>query len=196
MSAPSGTGKTTLCTRLLERHPELAISISTTTRPMRGGDVDGVDYDFVSIEKFKELIDLDAFVEFAEVHGQYYGTSRARIDSLLAGGADVLFDVDVQGAESLKEAYGATAVTLMLLPPSLEELERRLRGRGTDEEETIRVRLGNSRDELSRWRAFDHVVVNDDLDLALDDLEAVLEGRHPPNTDGERAASRLFGVVG
>ncbi len=195
MSAPSGTGKTTLCTRLLKRHPELRISISTTTRPMRGEEVDGVDYDFTTVEAFKELLAADAFVEWAEVHGKYYGTRISRIDELLDAGSDVLFDVDVQGAESLKRVYGDRAVTLMLMPPSMPELERRLRGRGTDEEETIRVRLGNSRDELARWRTFDHVVVNDDLDKALVDLEAVLDGRHPPHTS-EADAEALFGADG
>ena len=101
----------------------------------------------------------------------------------------------MQGAESLKRVYGDRAVTLMLMPPSMPELERRLRGRGTDEEETIRVRLGNSRDELARWRTFDHVVVNDDLDKALVDLEAVLDGRHPPHTS-EADAEALFGADG
>lgn len=155
--------------------------------------MDGVDYDFTTVDDFKRLIADDAFVEWAEVHGKYYGTRKSRIDELLDAGSDVLFDVDVQGAESLKREYGARAVTLMLLPPSLQELERRLRGRGTDDEETIRVRLGNSRDELARWRTFDHVVINDDLDRALEDLEAVLEGRHPPNTRAADAQA-LFGA--
>lgn len=195
VSAPSGTGKTTLCDRLLLRRPELRISISTTTRPLRGDEVDGEDYDFVSVEAFKRCIAEGAFVEWAEVHGKYYGTRKARIDELLASGVDVLLDVDVQGAESLKEVYGDTAVTLMLLPPSLEELERRLRGRGTDDEGTIQVRLGNSRSELARWATFDEVVVNDDLDLALEDLEAVLEGRPPSHTDRAVVTHKLFGAV-
>jgi guanylate kinase len=195
VSAPSGTGKTTLCDRLLLRRPELRISISTTTRPPRGDEVDGEDYDFVSVEAFKRCIAEDAFVEWAEVHGKYYGTRKARIEELLGAGVDVLLDVDVQGAESLKEVFGDTAVTLMLLPPSLEELERRLRGRGTDDEGTIQVRLGNSRSELARWATFDEVVVNDDLDLALEDLEAVLEGRPPPHTDGVVVTRKLFGAA-
>ncbi len=195
VSAPSGTGKTTLCDRLLLRRPELHISISTTTRPLRGDEVDGEDYDFVSVEVFKRYIAEGEFVEWAEVHGKYYGTRKARIDELLAAGVDVLLDVDVQGAESLKEVYGDRAVTLMLLPPSLEELERRLRGRGTDDEGTIQVRLGNSRSELARWATFDEVVVNDDLDLALEDLEAVLEGRPPSHTDRVVVTRKLFGAA-
>lgn len=157
--------------------------------------MDGVDYDFTSVGEFKRLIADDAFVEWAEVHGKYYGTRKSRIDELLDAGRDVLFDVDVQGAESLKRAYRDRAVTLMLLPPSLPELERRLRGRGTDDEETIRVRLGNSRDELARWKTFDHVVINDDLDLALEDLEAVLDGAKPPHTSSVDAEA-LFGGTG
>ena len=195
VSAPSGTGKTTLCDRLLLRRPELRISISTTTRPPRGDEVDGEHYDFVSVETFKRCIEEGAFVEWAEVHGKYYGTRKMRIDELLAADVDVLLDVDVQGAESLKEVYGDTAVTLMLLPPSLEELERRLRGRGTDDEGTIQVRLGNSRSELARWATFDEVVVNDDLDLALEDLVAVLEGRPPPHTDRATVTQKLFGAA-
>ena len=194
VSAPSGTGKTTLCTRLLESRPSLKISVSTTTRPLRGAEVAGVDYDFVDVATFKRMIDEGAFVEWAEVHGKYYGTSKGRVDELLRSGNDVLFDVDVQGAESLKAVYGEKAFTVMLLPPTLEELERRLRGRGTDDEETIAVRLGNSRRELARWQTFDEVVVNDDLELALEDLEAVLDGRRPPHTDRERVSRRLFGA--
>lgn len=155
--------------------------------------MDGVDYDFVDADRFKRLVAEGAFVEWAEVHGCCYGTRRSRVDALLDAGSDVLFDVDVQGAESLKAAYGPRAQTVMLLPPTLDELERRLRGRGTDDEGVIAVRLRNSRDELARWQAFDEVVVNDDLDRAFEDLEAVLEGRSPPHTDRVAAARRLFG---
>lgn len=147
----------------------------------------------MSVEAFKGFIAQEAFVEWAEVHGKYYGTRKSRVDELLEAGADVLLDVDVQGAESLKSVYGDTAVTLMLLPPSLEELERRLRGRGTDDDETIAVRLGNSRSELARWATFDQVVVNDDLDLALEDLESVLDGRPPSHTDRSAVTRKLFG---
>ena len=131
---------------------------------MRRGEADGVDYSFVSSETFDGMLRRDEFLEWAEVHGQRYGTTRAHVDGLLAAGHDVLLDVDVQGAASLRELCGDRARFVMLLPPSWEELERRLRGRGTDTEDVIVRRLGNARAEIERWRDFDALVVNDDVE--------------------------------
>ena len=183
-----------MCARLLARHPELKLSVSTTTRTPREGEQDGVDYDFVTGEEFDAMIAADDFVEWAEVHGNRYGTSKKRIRGLQEQGYDVLFDVDVQGAQSLKRVFGAEANTVMLLPPSMEELERRLRGRGTDPEGTIRQRLRNSAGELERWRSFDSVVVNDDIDEAVADLETLLRGERIAPERAELAARRLFGA--
>jgi guanylate kinase len=172
VSSPSGAGKTTLCQRLLAEFPELHFSVSTTTRPMRGGEVDGVDYHFVDDAEFDRLVAANAFVEWAGVHGRRYGTTWAEVETRRSQGG-VLFDVDVQGARQIKSRYPETA-TILILPPSMEELERRIRGRGLDAEEQVVLRLANARREVESWPQFDFLVVNDDVDRAFDLMRSIV----------------------
>lgn len=172
VSGPSGAGKSTMCTRLREEFPSVEISRSTTSRAPRSGEVDGVDYDFVDVATFKRMIEQRAFVEWARVHGNYYGTTRAVVDGLLAAERDVLFDIDYQGAAGIRAIY-SRAVTVMLLPPSYDVLEERLHGRNTDAAEVIAQRMKNARGEIAQLNDFDYVILNDDLDQAYDRLRAV-----------------------
>ncbi len=173
VSAPSGAGKTTLCRRLLEE-TELVFSVSHTTRPPRPGEVHGQDYYFVDRKTFEDLIARGGFLEWAEVHGHLYGTSKAEIERLQAQGRDILLDIDVQGASQVRSRLGSEAVFVFILPPSLEELERRLRARGTEKEEVLQRRLTRAREELAFAPWFDYVVVNDRLEEALEDLLAII----------------------
>ncbi len=176
LSAPSGTGKTTLAHRFRATHPDAVFSISATTRPPRGAEQDGIDYHFVSPDRFAELVARGAFAEFAEVHGHRYGTLRSTVEEALAAGRVAIFDIDVQGGSSIRSAWPRDAVAVFLLPPSVAELERRLRGRSTDEAGTIRRRLDAARAEVARGLAtYDYVVVNDDLEQALSLLDAIVE---------------------
>ncbi len=168
VSGPSGSGKTSLVRLALERLDRLAFSVSRTSRAPRGGEQNGVDYCFVSRERFLEAVDQGCFLEHAEVHGNLYGTARETVEQLVLGGTDVLLDIDVQGAEQVRRRLeqGALfeAVTVFVIPPDRGELERRLRQRKTDSEETIRTRLKNSLDEIARAGEFDHVLINGDLE--------------------------------
>ena len=172
LSAPSGTGKTTLARRLVAAHPGAVFSVSYTTRKPRGHEKDGVDYHFVSEERFQQMIGEGAFVEWAKVHGHHYGTPRSSIDD--ARGL-VVFDIDVQGGETIKKQH-PDAVRALILPPSLAELERRLRARSTDDDATVRRRLHAAQIEmrLARLAGYEYWVVNDDLDRAYGDLEAIV----------------------
>jgi guanylate kinase len=186
LSAPSGTGKTTLARRLVAANPGAIFSISYTTRAPRGAERDGVDYHFVSEERFQEMIASGAFVEWAQVHGHHYGTPRAVIAEAEARGALAVFDIDVQGGESIKKQH-PEAVRALVLPPSLAELERRLRARSTDDDATVRRRLHAARIEirLALSAGYEYWVVNDALDRAYADLEAIVRaescraGRRP-----------------
>lgn len=172
LSAPSGTGKTTLARRLVAAHPGAVFSVSYTTRAPRGHEKDGVDYHFVSEERFQQMIGAGAFVEWAKVHGHHYGTPRSSVDD--AKGL-VVFDIDVQGGETIKKQH-PDAVRALILPPSLAELERRLRARSTDDDATVRRRLHAAQIEmrLARLAGYEYWVVNDDLDRAFGDLEAIV----------------------
>jgi len=172
LSAPSGTGKTTLARRLVAAHPGAVFSVSYTTRAPRGHEKDGADYHFVSEERFQQMIGEGAFVEWAKVHGHHYGTPRSSIDD--AKGL-VVFDIDVQGGETIKKQH-PDAVRALILPPSLAELERRLRARSTDDDATVRRRLHAAQIEmrLARLAGYEYGVVNDDLDRAYGDLEAIV----------------------
>jgi len=172
LSAPSGTGKTTLARRLVAAHPGAVFSVSYTTRAPRGHEKDGVDYHCVSEERFQQMIGEGAFVEWAKVHGHHYGTPRSSIDD--AKGL-VVFDIDVQGGETIKKQH-PDAVRALILPPSLAELERRLRARSTDDDATVRRRLHAAQIEmrLARLAGYEYWVVNDDLDRAYGDLEAIV----------------------
>jgi guanylate kinase len=175
IAAPSGAGKTTLVKALTTRNPELRFSISYTTRPKRRNEADGVDYLFVDKSKFDELRTAGALLESAEVFDNFYGTSREQVNEHLENGHHVILEIDWQGAQQVREAM-PECVTVFILPPSREELERRLRTRGTDSDEVIQRRLGDSLSDMSHWNEFDYVIFNDDLDKAVADLEAVLAG--------------------
>ncbi|AAS95380.1 guanylate kinase [Nitratidesulfovibrio vulgaris] len=171
LCAPSGTGKTTLTRRLLTEFPRFAFSVSYTTRKPRNGEVDGKDYHFVTVEAFLRLRDAGFFAEWAEVHGNFYGTPLKATLDLLDEGRDVLFDIDVQGARQLRASLQRGRY-VFIMPPSRDELEHRLRARGTDDEETIARRLANAAKELREARRFDAWIVNDDLERAYDELRA------------------------
>jgi len=174
LSAPSGAGKTTLAHRLIREHPEALFSISYTTRERRGAEENGVDYHFVEVDTFRQKIERGEFVEWAEVHGNFYGSLQAPVDKALATRGLAVFDIDVQGGQAIKLKY-PEAILVFVLPPSMEELERRLRGRRTDADATILRRLLGARSEIERGIAsYDYVIVNDDFERAYRQLESVV----------------------
>ena len=170
VASPSGAGKTSLCRRLMADHGGLELSISMTTRAIRPGEVAGRDYHFVSDAEFQALIDQDAFLEWADVHGHRYGSPRAPIDKALAEGRDVLFDIDWQGARDIAAKCPEDAVRVFILPPSLEELRRRLVTRSQDADDVIERRIQNAKGEIEHCDAFDYVFVNDDFDRSYAEL--------------------------
>jgi guanylate kinase len=173
VAAPSGAGKTTLVRLLLEEEKDVHLSISTTTRGPRPGEENGREYHFTTVERFKQMIANDDFLEWAEVHGNYYGTSKKWIAEQLAAGHDVLLEIDWQGAQQVRQQF-PEALGIFILPPSLEELERRLTGRGTDSAEVIARRLAAAQAEMRHMGEFDYVIINNQLHEALDDLRAVV----------------------
>jgi guanylate kinase len=173
--APSGTGKSTLLNRLKSDIPDLIWSVSCTTRPIRPGEVHGKDYYFIKPESFEKQIDAGEFIEWAKVHSNYYGTSKRFVTEGLLNNWKMLFDLDVQGADSMKKIYGESAQVIFIEPPSVEELERRLRARGTDSEQVIHERIANARKELLRKNDFDHIIMNDDVGDAYQSLKALVE---------------------
>jgi guanylate kinase len=170
VASPSGAGKTSLCRRLMADHGGLELSVSMTTRAIRPGEVADRDYHFVSPEEFQSLIDQDAFLEWADVHGARYGSPRAPIEKALSEGRDVLFDIDWQGARQITEKCPGDAVRVFILPPSLEELRRRLVTRSQDAEEVIERRIANAKGEIEHCDDFDYVIVNDDFDRSYAEL--------------------------
>ena len=168
ISGPSGSGKSTICKRLLE-DPRVVFSVSVTTRPIRAGEIDGTDYRFVTKEQFGELVERGEFIEWAEVHGNLYGTLRQPMLDALAEGKVYLVEIDVQGALQLK-ALGQEGLYVFIAPPSFEVLEERLRGRGTDAPEVIERRLKKAHDEYEEREKYDHIVVNDELERAVDEV--------------------------
>lgn len=175
LAAPSGGGKTTLCRMLLKKYPETCLSISFTSRAPRGGEKEGQDYHFVSEANFLDLIQQGDLVEWAKVHGCYYGTSKRFLEEKSAQGKVVLLDIDVQGVDSLKRIFGEKCLSVFILPPSLQELEARLRSRSTESEEKLQIRLKNAREEISRAPDFDHQLVNKDLDITFSALCEIVE---------------------
>ncbi len=174
LSAPSGAGKTTLALRLMKEMPDAIFSVSYTTRPPRGAEKDGVDYRFVDALTFQRKIEASEFVEWAEVHGHFYGSPQAVVDQARATGGIAVFDIDVQGGNAIKRKY-PDAVLTFILPPSIDELERRLRERKTETEDTVRARLLAARSEIERGTAsYDYIVVNDTFDRALVDLASIV----------------------
>ncbi|GAA2863325.1 guanylate kinase [Aminobacter niigataensis] len=174
LSSPSGAGKSTIARNLLESDPGLELSVSVTTRARRGSEIDGMHYHFRSMRDFERLRDSDALLEWAEVHGNYYATPREPAEIAMAQGRDMLFDIDWQGAEQLKEKMRADIVSIFILPPSMGELKARLRRRAEDQDAVIETRLHNARVELEHWRDYDYVVVNDDLDKAFASVKAIV----------------------
>ena len=174
LSSPSGAGKTTIARRLLGEDGEIRLSVSATTRPIRPGEVDGRDYHFVSQDEFGRMVEEDAFYEWAEVFGNSYGTPKAQIRAGLKAGQDFLFDIDWQGTQQLYQKDQQDVVRVFLLPPSIDELRRRLTGRGTDSAAVIQARMDRARAEISHWDGYDYVVVNDDIDLCFEKVKQIL----------------------
>ncbi|MBB4806354.1 guanylate kinase [Chryseobacterium defluvii] len=175
-SAPSGSGKTTLVKYSLERFPELEFSISCTTRQPRGNEVDAVDYHFLTPDQFRQKIAEGAFVEYEEVYtDKYYGTLKSEVEKIWAQGKTVIFDVDVKGGISLKKYFGEKALSIFIEPPSIEELERRLITRNTDDSDTIKTRVAKAEEEMAYAGEFDKIVVNTDLDDAKKEIESLIK---------------------
>ena len=174
LSSPSGAGKSTLARKLLEADDNMSLSVSATTRPPRPSEVDGREYKFLSKEQFEEMADRGEFLEHAMVFGNHYGTPRAPVEAMLIQGKDVLFDVDWQGARALRAAEPQDVVGIFILPPSMAELERRLRARNEDAEDVIKKRMARSIDEISHWEEYDYVLVNTLLEQALAQIKQIL----------------------
>lgn len=173
VSSPSGAGKTTLCKRLRAEFPNIGFSVSYTTRKPRPGETDGVEYNFVSMERFQEMAARDEFAEYAMVHGNMYGTAANQVRDALVQGRDLLFDIDFQGGRQLRRHFPEEVVLVFILPPSLRELERRLRQRATDADEVIAQRLKVARSELAHYDEYDYLIVNEQLEPAYDALRAI-----------------------
>ncbi len=191
LAAASGTGKTTLAHMILQNDAELRLSISYTTRAPRGDEENGVDYYFVDVPTFKEMIAADEFIEWAEVHGNYYGSSSKKTHEMMAAGWDVLFDIDVQGGQQLKKIFPETLL-LYLVPPSMETLKERLSRRGTDDKKVIENRLKAAQEENAvGLKSFDYVITNDRLDRALFDLTSIVRAHRLFHLDREKIARKL-----
>ncbi len=174
LSSPSGAGKTTLARRLIASDAALEMSISATTRPRRPGETEGVDYRFVDTESFDLMVNRRELLEYAKVFDHYYGTPRAPVERVLKDGRDVLFDVDWQGTQQLREQAGGDVVSVFVLPPSLRELEQRLHRRAQDSDAVIAGRMAKATEEMSHWSEYDYVVVNSDIEQSLASVTAIL----------------------
>lgn len=174
LSSPSGAGKSTLSKMLLEADDDISLSISYTTRPPRPGEIDGVHYHFVDVPTFKKMAANDEFLEWAHVFGHRYGTPAAPVEKALADGCDVLFDIDWQGAQQLYQEAGPDVVRVFILPPSIEELERRLRSRAQDSDEVIADRMSRAKAEIGHWDGYDYVLINDDVEACFDKVLQIL----------------------
>ena len=177
VSGPSGTGKGTVCTELLHQTPELGYSVSATTRQPRVGEVDGKNYYFLTKQKFEEIASQGGFLEYANVYGNYYGTPLAKIQQRLENGQDVLLEIDIQGALNVMKRC-PDGLFIFLLPPSISELEHRLRGRGSETEESIARRMGNAKKEIDIGRQYRYVVVNDTVEKAVSTIKQILAAEH------------------
>ncbi len=180
LSGPSGSGKSSICKEVMKRHPDVTFSISCTTRAPRGTEQNGVDYHFLSRDEFIAKINADEFIEYAEVHGNFYGTLKSEVIERVTKGIDVILDIDVQGAAKVRELCKTNEIFcnctefVFIAPPSHAVLEKRLRGRGTDTEEVILKRLENSKLEISRWREYSYLLINDDFESAVEKFNALL----------------------
>ncbi|MEJ2274338.1 MAG: guanylate kinase [Woeseiaceae bacterium] len=193
-AAPSGAGKTTLVHAIVTRHPELRFSISYTTRKPRRNEANGVDYLFVDEQEFMRLRDEGELLEYAEVFDHYYATSRSQVEKHLADNRSVVLEIDWQGARQVRESM-PDCVTIFILPPSVAELERRLRDRRTDSAEVIERRLRDAVSDMSHWDEFDYVIINDDLDQAVADLEDVLAGNGDASSTSNPALREQVGAL-
>ncbi len=189
LSSPSGAGKSTIARKLLKADPYLEMSVSYTTRPIRPGEVDGVDYHFVDLEKFREMVSNHEFLEWAHVFDHRYGTPKAPVDKILASGRDVLFDIDWQGAQQLFQLAGGDVVRVFILPPSLTELHERLIKRATDSTEVIDARMARATSEVSHWDGYDYVLVNDDAHQCYESVHTILKAERLKR-------SRQTGLIG
>ena len=175
ISSPSGAGKSTIARNLLEADPEMSISVSVTTRKRRPSEIDGRHYHFKSIREFEGLRQTEALLEWAEVHGNFYGTPRDAVGEAMSEGRDMLFDIDWQGAQQLQDKMSGDVVSISILPPTMAELQSRLHRRAEDTDEVIATRLANSRAEIEHWLEYDYIVVNEDLDTAFAAVRAIVE---------------------
>lgn len=190
LSSPSGAGKTTLTRDLLQdRELDLTLSISVTTRQRRTSEVDGIHYRFVSHEDFEKLRAQDDLLEWAEVHGNFYGTPKSPVQKVLAQGHDMLFDIDYQGTQQVRKKAGADTVTIFILPPSMRELRARLERRAEDSADVISKRLENARHEIERWKMYDYVIVNEDVQRALSEVKAILLAEQMKRIRSEKGIS-------
>ena len=174
MSSPSGAGKTTITRALLERDQGISMSVSATTRAPRPGEVDGKDYFFVAVDKFQAWVKDGQFLEHARVFDNYYGTPKGPVETVLRDGRDVLFDIDWQGTQQLRDTARADLVSVFVLPPSVEELERRLHTRAQDSAEVVAKRMAKAGDEMSHWPEYDYIIVNEDLETSIASVQAIL----------------------
>ncbi|WP_420962226.1 guanylate kinase [Brucella sp. IR073] len=175
ISSPSGAGKSTIARLLLEdKEMDLSLSISVTTRPRRPSEIEGVHYHFISVREFERLRDSNALIEWAEVHGNFYGTLRETAENALADGRDMLFDIDWQGADQLQEKMPADVVSIFILPPTMRELQQRLNRRAEDTPDVIETRLRNARFEIEKWSKYDYIVINEDLNRSYASVKAIV----------------------
>ena len=174
LSSPSGAGKTTISRMLLEDDDNISLSVSVTTRPMRPGEVDGVDYFFIDPDEFGLMLNRQELLEHAKVFDHYYGTPKGAVEEALSGGKDVLFDIDWQGEQQLKQAALTDLASVFILPPSTEELARRLQNRASDPPDVVAVRMAKAPDEISHWPEYDYIIVNYDIDDSVAKVRAIL----------------------
>jgi guanylate kinase len=196
LSSPSGAGKTTISRELLRREPGLVMSVSATTRPKRPGEVDGRDYFFKSVTEFEAMVRNGEFLEHARVFDNFYGTPRAAVEAALKAGQDVLFDVDWQGTQKLKESARADLASVFILPPSLAELEQRLRTRAQDSEAVVRSRMARAAAEMSHWAEYDYIVVNVDLESSIARVSAILAAERLRRDRQSGLAAFVAGMCG
>jgi guanylate kinase len=189
LSSPSGAGKSTISRLLLEADKGIEMSVSATTRPIRPGEQDGKDYHFVDVEQFRAMVNNHEFLEWAHVFGNRYGTPKAPVEAMLAQGRDVLFDIDWQGAQQLHQIAGGDVVRVFILPPSMEELEHRLRSRATDSDEVIKGRMSRAANEIAHWDGYDYVLVNDDAQACFEQVKTILAAERLKR-------SRQTGIIG
>ena len=194
LSSPSGAGKTTISRMLLNQVDGVRMSVSVTTRTPRNGEIDGVDYSFVSAERFEQMVGSDEFLEHATVFNKSYGTPAKAVEQYLAQGIDVLFDIDWQGTHQLAEKRRNDLVSVFILPPSMKELERRLRGRGQDSDQVVRFRMERAAAEIEHWHEYDYVVINEDVNHTLASVINILQGERNKRIRQPQLANFVAGL--